>query len=224
MSILSKLEARRTYKTIGDLNEPVLSSEISSQRIDRIIASAGNAPLHYACDRSHRNVDDRQNNSLNSSVPWRAYKLDAVSCNGLMDFLIDSGDATKVPNMLAAAEYLVQVTWLPDEGTLFNRDAGKDETAFVGTLRNMEHVAAASAFVQSLLLAGEEQGFKTYWSSGGALKSAAVFEYLKIPLNQLLIGSIFLFPSEPRNAEVKPGTMKDARGDLADWSKWCSTD
>jgi len=214
VGILENLATRRTYKMIGDVSYPVTSSSVSSGMIDTILESAGNAPFHHACDRSHKSV-------FSSSVPWRAYKLDAPATNRLMDFLIRSGDATKVPNMLAAAEYLVQVTWLPDEGTLENRDVGKDEAAFSGTLRNMEYIAAASAFVQSLLLAGEENGFRTYWSSGGALKSASVFDYLGIPANQLLLGSIFLFPSETEGVEVKPGAMRDARGKVQDWSTWC---
>jgi len=214
VGILENLRSRRTYKMIGNTSQPISSSSTANSMIDTILENAGNAPFHHGCDRLHKS-------SLTSSVPWRAYKLDPFATNRLMDFLIQSGDVTKVPNMLAAAEYLVQVTWLPDEGTLENRNAGKDKAAFSGTLRNMEHIAAASAFVQSLLLAGEEKGFRTYWSSGGALKSASVFDYLGIPDTQLLLGSIFLFPSQVENAEVKPGAMRDARGSVQDWSVWC---
>ena len=156
-----------------------------------------------------------------SSVPWRVHKLSAKDCNKLGEFLIDDGDVTKVPNMLTAADYLLQVTWLPDEGTIINRDAGKDEEAFKGTMRNMEHIAAASAFIQSLLLAGEANGFMTYWSSGGVLKSEKVFDYLTIPTHQLLLGSIFFFSKQVAHAEIKQGGMKDVRGSIDDWSKWC---
>lgn len=217
MGILDKLGARRTYKTIGDIDKPVTRSIKSNTDIDEMLRAAGNAPFHYACDRAHKV-------QLASSVPWRAYKLDAHVTNRLAEFLIQNGDVTKVPNMLCAAEYLIQVTWLPDEGTIVNRDAGKDEEVFKGTMRNMEHLAAASAFVQSLLLAGEGQGFKTYWSSGGALKSDAVFEYLDIPPNQILLGSVFLYPSQNHDAEIKPGALKDARGSVDDWSRWCNHD
>ncbi len=214
MNILEKLNSRRTFKVIGDLNAPVSKAFRDKNSIDQVLTASANAPFHYACDRIHKN-------NMGSPVPWRAYKLDVKGCNKLKEFLIDSGDATKVPNMLSVADYLLQVTWLPDDATIINRDAGKDEEAFKGTMRNMEHVAAASAFIQSLLLAGEEQGYMTYWSSGGALKSATTFEYLGIPLNQLLLGSIFFFSKGVEHAEIKAGAMKDARGDLEDWSNWC---
>lgn len=214
MSISKNLQARRTYKVIGELDVPVSDSSFNISAIDKLLAASANAPFHYACDRVHKT-------KLTSSVPWRAHNLQAGDCNKLSAFLIASGDVTKVPNMLSAAEFLFQVTWLPDEATIINRDAGKDEVAFKGTLRNMEHIAAASSFIQSLLLAGEEQGFKTYWSSGGALKSAPVFDYLDISLNELLLGSVFFFPKEIQNAEIKLGGMKDARGGVEDWSKWC---
>lgn len=214
MNILEKLDMRRTYKVIGDLKNPVTANSIKSSSIDEILSACVNAPFHYACDRCHKA-------EMSSSVPWRVHKLNAEDCNRLAKFLIKEGDATKVPNMLSAAEYLLQVTWLPDGGTIVNRDAGKDEEAFKGTLRNMEHIAAASAFIQSLLLAGEEKDLMTYWSSGGALKSEKVFDYLAIPTNQLLLGSIFLFPKEITHAEIKQGAMKDLRGNIKDWSKWC---
>ena len=214
MSIIEKLGKRRTYKTIGDLNTPVCKSSFEKADIDNLLSASANAPFHYACDRVHKS-------ELSSSVPWRAYKLTPDGSNALKDFLIKSGDPTKVTNMLAAAEFVFQVTWLPDDGTIVDREAGKDEVAFKGTLRNMEHIAAASAFIHSLLLVAEEQGYMTYWSSGGALKSEYVFEYLKIPLGELLLGSIFLFPKDIENAEIKPGAMKDARGIVEEWSKWC---
>lgn len=214
MSIAEKLNARRTYKVIGNVKTPVGNTATDRQVIDAMLAASANAPFHCACDRLHKET-------LTSCVPWRAYKLDGKTCNNLMNKLIESGNATKVPNMLAAADYMVQVTWLPDEGTIINRDASKDEQAFVGTMRNMEHIAAASAFIQSLLLAGEEQGYMTYWSSGGALKSASVFEQIGIPLSELLLGSIFFFSRKENHPEIKPGSMKDARGAVDDWSNWC---
>ncbi len=212
--MIEKLNARRTYKVIGDLEAPITGNILEISAIDELLSASANAPFHYICDRIHKT-------ELSSSVPWRVHKLQADDCNKLKDFLIASGDVTKVTNMLAAAEFLFQVTWLPDEDTIIDREAGKEEPAFVGTLRNMEHIAVASAFTQSLLLAGEEQGFMTYWSSGGALKSADTFKYLKISLNELLLGAIFFFPKDVQHAEIKSGAMKEARGTIDDWSKWC---
>ena len=214
MSVIEKVMERRTYKVIGDLQLPVQVNKLEKAKIDEFLSASANAPFHYACDRIHKTL-------LSSSVPWRVHKLQANDCNALKDFLTQSGDVTKVPNMLSAASFLFQVTWLPDENTIINRDAGKEEQAFLGTMRNMEHIAAASAFIQSLLLLGEEQGFMTYWSSGGALKSARVFEHLEIPLSELLLGSIFFFSKDVDHAEIKMGAMKDARGEVGDFSRWC---
>jgi nitroreductase len=214
VNILEKLKQRRTHKVIGDLNDAVGTSELDYNTIDEMLAACANAPFHYACDRSHKT-------DMPSVVPWRVYKLNAQDCNKLADFLIKAGDTTKVPNMLTAADYMLQVTWLPDEATIINKAAGKDEEAFKGTVRNMEHIAAASAFIQSLLLAGEEKDLMTYWSSGGALKSDTVFEYLSIPQNQMLLGAVFLFSKQVSHAQIKQGAMRDARGRVEDWSKWC---
>lgn len=214
MNILEKLKQRRTHKVIGNLEDVVSAAELDCSTIDDMLAACANAPFHYACDRTHKT-------DMPSVVPWRVYKMNAQDCNKLAEFLIASGDTTKVPNMLTAAEYMLQVTWLPDEETIINKAAGKDQEAFKGTVRNMEHIAAASAFIQSLLLAGEEKNLMTYWSSGGALKSDNVFEYLSIPQNQMLLGSVFLFSKDVAHAQIKQGAMRDARGGVKDWSKWC---
>lgn len=214
MNILEMLKQRRTHKVIGNLEDVVSAAELDCSTIDDMLAACANAPFHYACDRTHKT-------DMPSVVPWRVYKMNAQDCNKLAEFLIASGDTTKVPNMLTAAEYMLQVTWLPDEETIINKAAGKDQEAFKGTVRNMEHIAAASAFIQSLLLAGEEKNLMTYWSSGGALKSDNVFEYLSIPQNQMLLGSVFLFSKDVAHAQIKQGAMRDARGGVKDWSKWC---
>ncbi|MDJ0614620.1 MAG: hypothetical protein QNJ29_13200 [Rhizobiaceae bacterium] len=215
MNVKKCLEERRTYKIIGTIAYPTEEALIDKDTIDDILKSAGNAPFHYPCDRVHMDT-------LSSPVPWRCYKLDTVACHELMHMLLDTGDATKVPNMLAAAQYLLQVTWLPDPGTFSGESQSKEDPMFSGTLRNMEHIAAASAFAQSLLLAAEEAGFKTYWSSGGPLRKKPVFDALGIPHTELLLGSIFLFPNEPKHAEIKSGNLADKRGAPNDWSRWCA--
>ena len=85
----------------------------------------------------------------------------------------------------------------------------------------MEHLAATGAFVQSLLLAAEAEGFRTYWSSGGPLRKKPVLDWLGIPENQILIGSVFLFPEDVGSAEIKPGANAERRGAVSDWSRWC---
>ncbi|MEM7291444.1 MAG: hypothetical protein AAF412_13905, partial [Pseudomonadota bacterium] len=133
--MLDQISSRRTYKVIGDTERPQVNTSLLPADIDTLISAAGNAPFHYACDRIHQTT-------LNSPVPWRCYKLASEQCNALMRNFLDGGDQTKVPNMLAAAEYLIQVTWLPDEGTKnTSNDNDKTTPLFSGTMRNMEHIA-----------------------------------------------------------------------------------
>lgn len=211
--VKNTIQNRRTYKVIADISSQVEDLDSSRNQIDDLISAAGNAPVHYACDRIHLN-------EFSSPVPWRAYKLDHKLCRSLKQILLDSCDTTKIPNMLTAAHTLIQVTWLPDAGTIKNANAGKEEIAFDGTLRNMEHIAAASAFIQSLLIVADSAGYKTYWSSGGPLKGDAVFEKLGISRNELLLGSVFLFPQDTGSASVMPGSMAQKRGEMQNWSKW----
>lgn len=208
-----QVAARRTYKILGNPADPAPVSAIPDAVLDEMLQQAGNAPVHYACDRVHLG-------KMASPVPWRAYKLNRKGCLDLMNHLVREGDVTKVPALLATAQFLVQVTWLPDEGTVHAGDGGKHAVVFDGTLRNMEHIAAASAFAQSLLLVADACGFRTYWSSGGGLRGKAVFDHLGIPDREILIGSIFLYPAEAANTEVKPGSMAERRGKLEDWSRW----
>jgi len=211
--MLKSLQQRRTYKVIGDLQRPEAVAPELADKVNSLIEAAGNAPFHYACSREHQ--DD-----LSSPVPWRVYALGGDACRKLMAERVAEGDQTKIPNMLAAAQFLLQVTWLPDTGTIKGDVTAKEGEVFEGTLRNMEHIAAGSAFVQSLLLSADAAGFKTYWSSGGPLRGSAFFDRVGIPQNQLLLGSVFLFPGEPENSEVKSGSMAEKRGPVTSWSRW----
>lgn len=85
-------------------------------------------------------------------------------------------------------------------------------------MANMEHIAAASAAVQSFLLAATERGLTTYWSSGGYLRDAATFDYLGIPTEHILLGAVFVFPND--GGERIPGGMRDKRSSHAGWSRW----
>ncbi len=213
--MMNRLVKRRTYKVIGDPAAPVPAPPQDHVKFQTILSVAGNAPFHYACGRQHQGEQK-------SPVPWRAHVLDAVQCRTLMHKLMENGDASKVPAMLAASHYLVQVTWLPDHAADNPASSASKDIVFAGTLRNMEHLAAAAAFTQSLLLAAEEEDYRTYWSSGGALRGGKVFEWLGIPANQLLIGSVFFFPQDTGSSQIKAGAMRDKRGDVTQWSRHVS--
>jgi nitroreductase len=184
-----------------------------------MIEVAGWAPFHKLADeQTHRQGE------LMSVVPWRFYVLEPASCNHLLDFLEVQAENylespwtrawnSKIPKLIAGAGALVQVTWLPDPS---------DNASLTPqlTINNMEHIAAASAAVQNLLLAAEARGWHTYWSSGGILKSPELFDYLGISKTQMLLGSIFLTPADVPIGNQQPGGLRDKRGDVTDWARW----
>ncbi len=202
------IRARRTSKVLAA--EPLpLPADDARQTVEAIVAAAGWAPFHKPAARAHTEAG-----ALASIVPWRLHLLDAPGCRALRQELLRRGDKTKIPPMLGAATALVQATWLP------NPPKGVPAGLFEATVENMEHIAAASAVVQNLLVAATARGIPTYWSSGGVLRGLDVFGWMGIPADQVLLGSIFLFPPDTRDAEVLPGSHRDRRGPPGDWSRW----
>ncbi len=200
------IRARRTSKVLAA--EPLpLPAEGARQTVEELVAAAGWAPFHKPAARTHTEAA-----ALASIVPWRFHLLDAPGCRALRQELLRRGDKTKIPPMLGAAAALVQATWLP------NPPKGAPAGLFEPTVENMEHIAAASAAVQNLLLAATARGIPTYWSSGGVLRGPDVFGWMGIPADQVLLGSIFIFPRDTRDAEVLPGSHRDRRGPPGNWS------
>ena len=205
------IERRITEKVLADLTAPIPVRENSLADIDSLLASAGNAPFHYQSSQRHRE-------KLSSPVPWRMYKLDGANCRVLLSRLIDRSETGIIRNMLAAADYVILTTWTPDP--IDGSHELASDASVLGSLRNMEHIAAGSAAVQNLLLLATEAGWSTYWSSGGILRSEEIFDLLDIPTTEILLGAIFLFPAERPAAETRQGKLRDARGSVDDWSKW----
>lgn len=203
------LANRVTSKVLADLDSPLNPQGLERSEIDNWLASAGQAPFHHQAERTHKG-------DLSSPVPWRMYKFDAPACRELLTYLNENADAGKICNMLAACDAMVLATWTPD---VANNDL-KDDVLFEGTERNMEHVAAASAAVQNLLLLATEAGWRTYWSTGGVLRTPQVFDRYGISNSEILLGAIFIYPQEVGDAEIRKGKLCDARGDISDWSRW----
>lgn len=206
------MRGRRTAKVLADPDAPPAPRGLSRDAIDRMLEAAGFAPFHYPANAAHLH-------EMRSRAPWRVYKLDGAGCRALLERLKraqaeDGLEPGKILNMLAAAEALLQVVWLPEpaaaEGGL--------------SLTDIEHVAAAGAAIQNLLLLATEAGLKSYWSSGGVLRAAPVTDWLGAPADQPLLGAVFLFPSDVGKATVAPGKLRDARGTVADWSVWREID
>ena len=133
---------------------------------------------------------------------------------------MDRNDPSKIPDMLAAASALIQVTWCPNPppsgmelptGCLFH-----------ACDINMEHIAATAASIQNLLLHATRQGLPSYWSSGGPLRSQAVFNLLGIATDEILLGAVFLFHADSEQEEqvqIIPGKMREKRSVNHSWCR-----
>ncbi|WP_420125530.1 nitroreductase family protein [Longimicrobium sp.] len=204
------IRERRTSKVMADAPLPAVDARAM---VEALAATAGWAPFHRVAARVHQ-----ESGALTSIVPWRFYLLDADGCRALRQALLERGNTSKIPRMLAAASALVQATWLP------NPPKGPVTGLFEATEENMEHVAAAGAAVQNLLLAATARGIRSYWSSGAALRGPEAFGWMGIPSGEILLGSLFLFPADTGEAEVSPGSHRDRRGAPADWARWVDLD
>lgn len=199
------IRGRRTVKVHADAPAPARDRRAV---VDGLLATAGWAPFHRPAADVHRGA-------LSSPVPWRFYALDAAACRALRESL--NGEGGKLLEMLAVADALVQATWLPDPPA-----AGAEAPGlFTPTVPNMEHVAAAGAAIQNLLLAATARGIPTFWSSGGGvLRTPAVLARLGIPEGEVLLGSVFLFPEDAEGVTVVHSKLRETRGAAGDWSRW----
>ena len=203
------IQARRTLKVIADASSPWPPGDGIDQALDEMIRLAGMAPFHKPADKSYRE-------DLVALVPWRFHVLDSRNCRALLANLNGRGiDGGKISGMLAAADALVQVTWLPNPP----KDPEPGSALFSPTLENMEHSAAASAAVQNLLLATASRGIPNDWSSGGILREPTQFDLLGIPRHEILLGSIFLFPTDTRDADLHEGKLRAMREPVSDWAR-----
>ncbi|MFO1064278.1 MAG: nitroreductase family protein [Pirellulales bacterium] len=207
------IRARRTEKVLSA--KPLPISTIDSV-IDDLLEAARWAPFHRVCDEQYRTA------SSQGIEPWRVHILDAIACRRLAPELTQS-NAGKIPAMLNSADALLIFNWLPSPSTTHpdqsaQNDSG-EEPNFAPTLINMEHIAAASAAIQNLLIAATARGISNYWSSGGVLRSKEVYARLNIPRSEILLGALFLFPSEYGEAELAISKLRDQRTPSKHWSR-----
>lgn len=208
------LQTRQTDKVLVNPDKPLPVGASHRDAVDALLADTAWAPFHYPAGKHHRENAEQ----LDGPMPWRFYKVDTPGCRKLAQELRASSPAAdKIIAMLSGADVLVQVTWLPDP---IAEQTPPPEDSFIGSRRNMEHIAGAAAAVQSFLLLATEAGYRTYWSSGGALRDAEVITRLQIPREEMLLGSLFLFPQDVGDALVKPGAWRDKRGEVTGWSAW----
>lgn len=199
------IRARKTVKVVAQEPQPTTDTR---DIVNEIISTAGQAPFHYPCAQEHQQ-------QLPSIVPWRFHMLDSKACRDLLALLEENNiQGGKIMGMLAAADAMIQVTFLPD--------GPATATTYAGDLRNMEHIAAASAATQNLLLAATARGVTNYWSSGGVLREPLTWQALDIPAGEVLIGSVFLFPSNTEGLTTSEGKLRDLKGEPDTWARWCT--
>ena len=199
---------RKTVKLLGDPDRPAPPGDLDRATIEALVEAAGWAPFHRPAFAARE-----QGNPI--VEPWRFTMLDAAACRALLPRLSEIPKPPgKISNMLAVADALLLVTWLPEPS-----DDGWQATAF-----NMEHIAAGSAAIQTLMLTATERGIASYWSSGGALGTPEAFAILGIEPTDVLLGAVFLFPDNSENAEAVPGKMREKRSARDAWSRWVVLD
>jgi len=216
------IRARRTAKLmLPPESRAQRGEQWSSEHVralETMVATAGFAPFHKrASERS------REGSDLPAVVPWRFTVVQGPACDSLLLWLQEQAQAhpdsmwsrawrSKIKDMLAACGALVQASWLPDVVE------GADEPVL--STGNVEHIAAASAAVQNLLLAATARGWESYWSSGGILREPAVFERLGMDARESPLGSIFLSPDVVDGATRIDGGLRDERGAVQGWVRW----
>lgn len=205
------IQTRKSVKVIGDVDAIPDIPEDFFAKVQEAIKVAGWAPFHFTAHDSHL---DRE---MDSPVPWRFYALDQKNCLHLIDSLIEHPELGLTKNaailrMIAAYGALVLVTWLPEP-----ENCTSDEGATRCAMKNEEHVAAAAAATQNLLLAATARNIDSYWSSGGVLREKACFEICKIPEQERFLGAVFLAPEMPDRDGVRPGKWRNKRGTPNQW-------
>ncbi|MBC2605912.1 nitroreductase family protein [Pelagicoccus albus] len=201
----SIIQSRCTTKALSET--PWSTGEEPSFDLKPILKAADAAPFHKPIPRDSKKGD------LQGHQPWRCYHLDAKQCRKLRKKILELGNTTKIPQMLAVAEYMIQTTWIP------NPSDSATEQLFEPSIQNMEHIAAASSAVQNMLLAATARKIPNYWSSGGILRSEEIQNLLGIPTHEILIGSIFLFPKDLNGAVTSYGSLHHCRGSIDTWAR-----
>lgn len=200
------IENRITEKVLAEnVLVPRLTDEQIQKFDDQVLAAvqvAGWAPFHY--DRRMAEVAE----------PFRFNVMFSPACRKLAEEFHTRFDdikpTNKIPKMLNACGALVLVTWLAEQLS----DPTKSEKV------NREHLAAASAATQNLLIALQARELGTYWSSGGQLGSAAFFQSHQLPAESELVGAIFVhYPGLYDETGLQRISGKN-RTKRSDWKKW----
>ncbi len=211
---MDAIKHRRTQKVLAKTPwTPSLTDGQREELVQELLTLAAAAPYHYESAAKYRN-------DLTSGLPFRCYVADAARCRAAVDYAAaQEVQAGKISEMLNAAEVLFIVTWLPD--TFGEPIVGREPIPFTGNLRNMEHIAATGAAIQNMLVGATGLGYPNYWSSGGALRFDPMRSHFKVPNEEIILGTLFIFPKDAasRADEVVPGKLRNKGKEIATWSK-----
>ncbi len=206
--IAQVVRSRQTLKVLADPAAPVSISQQAVLAGDAVVAQAvadaGWAPFHY----------DRKVNGI--AEPWRAYMLPQGICRELASQLpawfSDLKPGNKMPAMLSACGSVVLVTWLPQTQSEI-RDTDKLRQV------NDEHLAAAAAMVQNLLLLLQAAGYGSYWSSGGKFCDSSLMRRLGIDAAEQLIAAVYVEYPETQDQPLQriAGSHRKRRSPAHDW-------
>ncbi len=212
LGTLESIRTRRTIKVLSDT--PLPTTPTDTLFVETLLESAYWAPFHYTAHSNHKN-------ELSSCLPFRFYVLDSTNCRALAQKFIDNTiEADKVTKMLNTTDYLFQATWTPHPSNTPSNEL------FEANLTNMEHIATAGAAIQNLLLTATALGRENYWGSGGILRQDFAFDWLNIPKEEILLGSLFIFPSVDDiqkladNINCKTSPKREKRGNIINCYRW----
>ncbi len=177
--IAKTIRDRKTEKVLAKIESPV-SFPSPVDQLDSLVRNAIHesswAPFHY----------DRKIDSI--AEPWRYHVVWHNECRTIAKNFFgwhpDAKPSNKLPAMLAACGALVLITWIPQKA----EDESKAKTRQV----NEEHLMAAAAATQNLLLLLTASGLGSYWSSGGQFRESQMFERLGIGENERLMAAVFV--------------------------------
>lgn len=215
MTVSELIQSRTTTKVLADPDRPLPTPDGSERAvIEAMMTAAHAAPHHFPCHDSHRPVEG------DSPVPWRFYALDGAACRALRDVVVDfEGKTETTLRLLGATDGLIVVTWLPEPRS--EAEPAGDGTMFDGTRRNMEHVAAAAAAVQNMLIVATDAGRRSFWSSGGPiLLSPAARRTLGIPEAEIILAAVYLAPNDTSGTDSRPGARRAHAGPVESCSRW----
>ena len=212
MSIDNIIKTRKTEKVLSDNQQPISNND---ELIEDLLELASTAPYHFKS-----NSHFTETKELDSTLPYRFYVADSKKCRSLSDYIEEKEiKAGKIKSMLNTADVLLLVTWLPEIEDYGN--VSHEAIPFVGNLKNMEHIAAASAAIQNVLIGANSRRLANYWSSGGQLRNEPLRSYIGVPNDEILLGAIFIFPKGiiTNDKEVIKGALRHEGKTISSWSK-----